>query len=132
VVNLKPKTKNWLDIAQDDFEVAGYLFEKKKYLYCIFFCQQTIEKAIKAVYFEKYNKTPPRKHDLMALAGAVGILPELDEATKDFFDLLSQYYLESRYAEDRDAMVISCTGPLTKNLLNKAGELLTWLENKLK
>jgi len=129
---LKPKTKNWLDIAQEDFEVAGHLFEKKKYLYCIFFCQQTIEKAIKAVYFEKYNKTPPRKHDLMALAMAAGILPDLDEATKDFFDLLSQYYLESRYAEDRDVMAKSCTGPLTKNLLNRTGEILIWLENKLK
>lgn len=129
---MKPKTKNWLDIAQEDFEVAGHLFEKKKYLYCIFFCQQTIEKAIKAVYFEKYNKTPPRKHDLMALAMAAGILPDLDEATKDFFDLLSQYYLESRYAEDRDVMAKSCTGPLTKNLLNRTGEILIWLENKLK
>lgn len=68
----------------------------------------------------------------MALAVAAGILPELDEATKDFFDLLSQYYLESRYAEDRDAMAKSCTGPLVKNLLNKTGEILAWLENKLK
>lgn len=26
---LDPKTQNWLDIAQDDFEVAGYLFKKE-------------------------------------------------------------------------------------------------------
>jgi len=129
---LKPKTKNWLGIARDDFEVAGHLFEKQKYLYCIFFCQQTIEKTIKAVYSEKYNKTPPRKHDLVSLARAAGILPELDEDTKDFFDLLSQYYLESRYAEDRDILAKNCTVLLTKNLLNKTGELLAWLENKLK
>lgn len=129
---MKPQTKNWLDIAHDDFEVAGHLFEKRKYFYCVFFCQQTLEKAIKAVYFEKFNKTPPRKHDLMALAGAALILPELAEASKDFFDLLSQYYIESRYAEDRDMLAKSCSGPLTKNLLDKTGEMLAWLENKLK
>jgi len=68
----------------------------------------------------------------MALAENADILPELDEATKDFFDLLSQYYIESRYAEDRDAMAKSCTKPLTKNLLDKTGEILSWLKNKLK
>lgn len=129
---MKTKTKNWLDIARDDFEVAGHLFEKRKYLYCIFFCQQTIEKALKAIYSERFNKTPPRKHDLLALAGSVGIISELDEATKDFFDMLSQYYIESRYAEDRDAMAKNCTRPLTNNLLEKTKETLTWLEGKLK
>lgn len=129
---MKPQTKNWFDIAQDDFEVAGHLFEKKKYLYCVFFCQQTIEKAIKAIYYEKFGKTPPRKHDLMALAGAARIMPELDEATKDFFDLLSQYYIESRYAEDRETLARGCTGQLTKNVLERTGEILIWLESKLR
>ena len=68
----------------------------------------------------------------MALAGDASLLPELDEPTKDFFDLLSQYYIESRYAEDRDTMVNRCNKPLTKNLLDKTGEILAWLENKLK
>ncbi|MDD4334636.1 MAG: HEPN domain-containing protein [Desulfotomaculaceae bacterium] len=45
----------------------------KKYLHCLFFCQQAIEKAVKAVYYDKYNKTPPRKHDLVALAKNAGI-----------------------------------------------------------
>jgi hypothetical protein len=31
----------------------------------------------------------------MALTGDTGILPELDESTKDFFDLPSQYYIPS-------------------------------------
>ena len=34
---LKPKTKNWVNIGQEDFDVAEHLFEKRKYLHCLFF-----------------------------------------------------------------------------------------------
>ena len=97
---LKPATKNWLDLSQEDYEVAGHLFIKGKYLHCLFFCQQTIEKALKAIYHAKYNKTPPRKHDLEALADAAGLLPQFDERQKNLLDALSIYYIESRYADD--------------------------------
>lgn len=130
--NLKPKTQNWVDLAQEDYEVAGHLFQKKKYLYCFFFCQQSIEKALKAIYYEKYDKTPPRKHDLEVLANAAGILSQLDESQHDFLDTLSLYYIESRYAEDRDALAKNCTKPVTKDALEKTGVILEWLKSNLK
>jgi len=75
---MKPKTENWLNIAKDDYEVAGQLFDNKKYLYCLFFCQQSIEKAIKAVYYERNEETPPRKHNLTSLAEDAGVFDELE------------------------------------------------------
>ncbi|OPX94010.1 MAG: HEPN domain protein [Pelotomaculum sp. PtaB.Bin104] len=52
VLNVKKATKNWFDIAQDDFRVAGLLHSnKKEYLHCLFFCQQAIEKVIKQASF---------------------------------------------------------------------------------
>jgi HEPN domain-containing protein len=53
------------------------------------FCQQSVEKALKAVYYEKYDKTPPRKHDLVALAAAADIFSDLDDARKGLFVALS-------------------------------------------
>ncbi|TEB05198.1 HEPN domain protein [Pelotomaculum schinkii] len=56
---LKPQTLNWIETADDDHEVAGHLFNKKKYLYSLFFCQQAIEKAVKAVYYDKSTRHHP-------------------------------------------------------------------------
>jgi len=99
---------------------------------CLFFCQQAIEKALKAVYHEKYNKTPPRKHDLEVLADAADILTELDERKLDLLDALSLYYIESRYTEDRDALAKNCTQAVTKVMLEQTGEIFEWLKNTLK
>lgn len=129
---MKPKTQNWIDLAQEDYEVAGHLYEKKKYLHCLFFCQQTVEKALKAVYHEKYNKTPPRKHDLEALADTAGVLPQLNEYQLDLLDTLSLYYIESRYAGDREALAKNCTKAATKAALEQTGEIFEWLKNSLK
>lgn len=112
--------------------MAGHLLEKEKYLHCLFFCQQTIEKVLKAVYHEKYSKTPPRKHDLEALADAAGLLSQLDESRTDLLDALSLYYIESRYAEDVDALTQKCTQAVTQAMLKQTGEIYEWLKNILK
>jgi len=129
---LKEKTRNRVELAQEDYEVAGHLFEKKKYLHCLFFCQQAIEKALKALYYEKYNKTPPRKHDLMALTESAGRVQELDEDRKNLFVILSEYYIESRYAEDRKELAKNCSQAVTKDILKKTGEVLQWVKSNLK
>lgn len=129
---LKQKTQNWVELAQEDYEVAGHLFEKKKYLHCLFFCQQAIEKAIKALYYEKYNKTPPRKHDLMDLTESAGQIQELDDDKKNLFVILSEYYIESRYTEDRKELAKNCTRAVTNDILINTGDVLDWLKNKLK
>ncbi|TEB15228.1 HEPN domain protein [Pelotomaculum sp. FP] len=129
---MKPKTQNWIDLAQEDLEVAGHLFDKKKYLHCLFFCQQSIEKIIKAVYYEKYKKTPPRKHDLEALADAAGILAQLNDGQASLLDTLSLYYIESRYAEDRESLANNCTQAVTKSILDQTEEIFEWLKKTMK
>lgn len=101
-------------------------------MHCLFFCQQSIEKVLKAIYHEKYDKTPSRKHDLEVLANAVGVLSLLDESQHDFLDTLSLYYIESRYAEDRYALAKNCTMAVTKDMLMQTGEIFEWLKNILK
>jgi hypothetical protein len=66
------------------------------------------------------------------LSEAAGIFSELDDTKKDLFVLLSQYYLESRYAEDQMELLKACTRAVAKDLLKRTGEALTWLKDKLK
>jgi hypothetical protein len=46
--------------------------------------------------------------------------------------LLSQYYIESRYAEDRKELAKNCTRAVTEEILKKTGEVVEWLKSKLK
>jgi HEPN domain-containing protein len=56
------KTQRWIDISEEDLSMAEISFAHGRYLHMAFFCQQSIEKAIKGLYFEKQQQTPPRKH----------------------------------------------------------------------
>jgi HEPN domain-containing protein len=87
---------------------------------------------LKAVYYEKYDKTPPRKHDLVALAAAADIFSDLDDARKGLFVALSQYYLESRYAEDREELKKNCNKAVAQDFLTKTGDVLVWLKSRLR
>lgn len=43
----------WLEQAEKDFEVAKKNFQLKEWYVVAFFCQQAVEKALKALYQEK-------------------------------------------------------------------------------
>lgn len=63
----------------------------------------------------------------MDLAESSYLLPELDDTRKDLFVLLSQYYIESRYAEDRKELAKNCTRTVTEDILKKTVDVLEWL-----
>ncbi len=95
-------------------------------------CQQALEKMIKAVYQETYKKVPPRKHDLLALLKAAGLLEECSKERRDFLRRLSVYYLETRYPEEQGALAAKCTREYAAEVVCKTGEVMLWLQNKLK
>jgi len=68
----------------------------------------------------------------MDLAESAGLLPELDEDKKNLFVILSEYYIESRYAEDRKELAKNCTRAVTEDIMQRTGEVLEWLKSKLK
>ncbi|MCL4441763.1 MAG: HEPN domain-containing protein [Firmicutes bacterium] len=129
---MRAQSAVWMDIAEDDLEAAEHCLSGKQYLWSLFMCQQAVEKAIKAIYFEKAGKTPPKKHDLIALAGAADILKSCTNDTKDLFRLLSLYYIETRYPDKRAALDAKCTGAFAKATLDRSKEAVKWLKSILK
>ncbi|KAF5423046.1 MAG: HEPN domain-containing protein [Candidatus Methanocomedens sp.] len=59
------KPDEWLRQAQYDMETADYLFEGERYFYAVFMCHLSIEKALKGLYVKRFNKTPPKTHNLI-------------------------------------------------------------------
>lgn len=112
---MKAQSSAWLEIAADDLDAAEHCFNGQNYLWALFMCQQAVEKSIKALYFEKTGSTPPKKHDLISLAGAADILNDLDDPTKDLFRRLSIFYIETRYPDKRKDLELKCTMNIQEN-----------------
>ena len=53
---MKEEVKRWWNKAKDDLEKAKILFENKKYDGTVFFCQQSVEKGLKALSLKEKNK----------------------------------------------------------------------------
>ena len=81
--------QKWIDISDEDLSMAEISFGHSRYLHMTFFCQQSIEKALKGLYFEKKQQTPPRKHDLLALSASCDLLDEMSLKQKTFLATVS-------------------------------------------
>lgn len=62
------KPDYWLISAENDWEVAGHLFEKGDYSYALFFGHLTLEKMLKAYFVLTSEDAPPLSHRLVFLA----------------------------------------------------------------
>jgi len=127
---MKQKVRVWYEISQEDFEVAELTFKSSRYLHTAFMCQQAIEKAVKAVYSGKFDKVPPKKHDLLALCRDTGIYEQLKDDWKDVLARLSSLYILSRYPED-ELRKPRVNKELAERLLNKTREVLKWLKTEM-
>jgi len=58
----------WLKSAANDWETAEYLFQGKKYVYCLFLAHLVLEKLIKAHWVKDNDSNyPPKTHNLVYL-----------------------------------------------------------------
>ncbi|HBR17007.1 MAG TPA: DNA-binding protein [Deltaproteobacteria bacterium] len=124
----KKVVKNWLALAEYDFETAKAMMKSGRYLYVAFTCQQTIEKALKALYVKEKEETPPYTHNLIRLAEELSIGKQIDEETNRFLERLNSYYIQSRYTEEIYQISKSLDKKSAQEILSKTGELFKWLK----
>lgn len=122
--------KEWLNLAEMDYGVATHLFEnylpKPLEIIC-YHCQQTAEKAIKAIIISKdVQGGLPKLHDLSFLLRQVKNYVQIEEKYYDYADTLTPYGVAIRYPnelflEERHAKVA----------LQYANEILNWVKQVL-
>lgn len=111
------EVKSWWKMAREDFKSAKICFKNKQYSVCIFLCQQSVEKGLKALQLKKVGEV--RKiHDLVELGNLVDAPIELMNKFKE----LTLAYVYTRYPDVTE----------TKITKNKAFEFLKLNEDALK
>lgn len=90
--------EKWLKQAIHDFDSAKKNFELKIYDVTLILCEQAVEKILKAYYYQKYAKAPPKVHSLEKLTELLGLEEELNELIIE----LDDFYFTLRYPDITD------------------------------
>ena len=120
--------REWLSFAETDLGIAQHLYDRYRprplEIVC-YHCQQSAEKAIKAVIIAMGAQDGmPKPHDLSFLLNQIKNMTEIDERYYDYADTLTPYGVSVRYPseleiEDRHA----------ETALRYASELLAWAKS---
>lgn len=94
-INIEKQIDYWLNGANEDFDVAEILIEKRRILHGLFFCHLVLEKALKAHVVKVTGEIAPKTHNLIYLSEKSNLV--LSDDTLEFFGVLMKYQLEGRY-----------------------------------
>lgn len=125
------KIKYWLDIAGYDLDTANAMLNTSRYLYVGFFCHQTIEKSIKAYYWNTINSEPPYTHNLLLLAEQSQLKPLLTESRDRLLNRLMPLNIQARYPQDREELMKTLTNSVCRELLLQTEDFFAWIKQLL-
>lgn len=123
------KVNYWIKSAENDWIVAGHLFEKGDYPYALFFGHLTIEKLLKAVFVSKFDEPPLFTHRLTYLAEIAEL--ETSNEQVELLEIITDFNLEARYPDEKFSFHKRCTIDFTEMHLKKIEEIKEWLLQQL-
>ena len=88
----------WLTQANYDRDTAAYMFKGGRYMYTVFMCHLSLEKALKGLYAEKLGREPPKTHNLLYLIEKIKL--KLPADLHDFTSTLNRVSVPTRYPDD--------------------------------
>ena len=121
----------WLDIAEYDIDTADAMHQTGRWLYVAFMCHQTIEKTLKAYWCATQHDDPPYTHSHKRLADGCGLYEIMSDKQKDFLNTITNYNIEARYPEDKEALARMLTPEACRELIDETKELQQWIKDKL-
>lgn len=122
-------SQEWSKQAEYDMETAGAMLDSGRYIYCVFMCHLSIEKALKALYAKQLGKNPSKTHNLVYLAQSIQL--DLPEQIKKFLEILDDVSVPTRYPEELENLIKEYSKNRTEDILDKSKEALRWLKQEL-
>lgn len=74
---------------------------------------------------------PPYTHHHMRLAEGCGLYEKMSDEQKDFLDLVTNYNIEARYPEDKEALARTLTPDVCRQLIDETKQMMTWIIEQL-
>lgn len=67
----------------------------------------------------------------MRLAEGCGLYENMTDEQKDFLDIVTNYNIEARYPEDKEALARTLTPQVCRQLIDETKQLMTWIKEQL-
>ena len=121
--------EEWLKQADYDLGTAKSMFKTGRYIYTIFMCHLSVEKALKGLYARKFEANPSKTHNLNYLCEEMNL--EIPEEFQDFMDNLNNLSVPTRYPDELEKLLKDFKKGVTKKIYKQTEELLKWLREKI-
>jgi len=119
---MKKETVEWLKKANEDFKTSQVTFKNRRYDAAAFFCQQAIEKAMKALEIENFSSFD-KTHDMYFLGKKIGLPEDLLKICEE----ISEYYVQTRYPDT----YAKFNKKEISEALNSAKKVMVWIKKTL-
>lgn len=126
---MSDRYKEWLKQADYDMETADVMFSSGRYLYAVFMCHLSIEKALKGLYLKVLVELPPKTHNLFYLLDKTGRKPE--QGLEKFVTKLNTASIATRYPDDLAKIQAAYTKEITAEMIAKSKDVLRWVKTQL-
>ena len=122
------KYDEWFFQSDYDLETAVDMFNSSRYVYCIFMCHLSLEKALKGLLVKRTGEYPPKSHSLVFFVEKLEI--QMSDATYEFVYTLNKISVPTRYPEDLRKLFEAFTKKRTEEILNLTKETQSWIKQQ--
>lgn len=120
--------EEWYFQSDYDLETASAMFESGRYVYCIFMCHLSIEKALKGLLVRSRNMFPSKSHSLLFFVEKMDL--KLDDAQYEFLYALNKISVPTRYPEDLRKLVAAYSRERTLSILDQTKKIQVWIKQQ--
>lgn len=114
--------EEWLKQAEYDLQTAEAMLQTKRYIYTVFMCHLAIEETFKALYTKRFNKIPPKIHELVYFIKKLEL--KLPEKISEFIGTLSEAHIVTRYPDELLKVLKYFPQDKTEEILTKSKEVI--------
>jgi HEPN domain-containing protein len=119
----------WFKQSDYDLRTAEAMFKSRRYIYTVFMCHLSMEKALKGLYCALLKDNSPKTHDLIHLSAKIGLEPPAE--LKEFIAHISQMSIVTRYPGNLAEMQKAFGSKITAVILKRTKEALKWVRGRL-
>ena len=126
---VNPDARPWIEASQEDLRTVEVLLGAGRDLHALFYCQQAVEKRLKALVIQLAGRMPPRTHNLVRIARLAGLPLPLEREV--FLRRLTGFYVRTRYPGEVQTQEVRVTAELARRYVEQTREVLVWLDQQM-
>ena len=126
------KIEYWIQLSDEDLDVAKDLFVSKHWLYTGFMCHQAVEKILKAYWCSTHEEAPQYTHNIIKIASDCGLSSQMSKEQNKFIMDLMPLNIEARYPDYKNMIYKQLNVDKCQEIIANANALVAWIKEKIK